>query len=45
MFWGYRTGNLKDSFGISWTLATHVRDVSAEEMEQAQKKFAAGKAA
>lgn len=45
MFWGDRTGNLKDSFGISWTLATHVRDVSAEEMEQAQKKFAAGKAA
>jgi uncharacterized glyoxalase superfamily protein PhnB len=39
MFWGDRTGTVKDSFGITWTLATHVRDVSPEEMEEGRKKF------
>jgi PhnB protein len=43
MFWGDRTGTVKDSFGVMWTLATHVRDVSADEMEEAKKSF--GKAA
>ncbi len=43
MFWGDRTGTVKDEFGIQWTLATHVRDVSPEEMEEAKKKW--GKAA
>lgn len=43
MFWGDRTGCLTDSFGITWTLATHVRDVSPEEMEEAKNKW--GKAA
>lgn len=37
MFWGDRMGSLKDSFGITWTVATHVRDVSPEEMESARK--------
>jgi PhnB protein len=45
MFWGDRTGSFKDSFGISWTLATHVREVSKEEMEEGRKKFASKKAA
>ena len=39
MFWGDRVGNVKDSFGNSWTLATHMRDVSPEEMEEGSKKF------
>ena len=39
MFWGDRTGSLKDSFGIQWTLATHVREVSPKEMEEGRKKF------
>lgn len=43
MFWGDRTGNVKDTFGNSWTLATHVRDVSPEEMDKAVKQM--GKAA
>lgn len=43
MFWGDRTGTVKDSNGIQWTLATHVRDVSQDEMEEAKKKW--GKAA
>ena len=45
MFWGDRTGVVEDGFGIRWTLATHVRDVSPEEMEEGRKKFAAGKKA
>jgi uncharacterized glyoxalase superfamily protein PhnB len=43
MFWGDRTGCLVDPFGIKWNLATHKRDVSPQEMEEARKKF--GKAA
>ncbi len=39
MFWGDRTGSLKDPFGIQWTLATHVREVTPEEMEEGQKQF------
>jgi uncharacterized glyoxalase superfamily protein PhnB len=41
MFWGDRVGSVKDPFGNQWTLATHVREVSQKEMEEAQKKFAA----
>jgi PhnB protein len=43
MFWGDRMGAVEDSFGIRWTLATHVREVSQEEMEAARKNW--GKAA
>lgn len=39
MFWGDRTGTVKDKFGIMWTLATHVRDVSHEEMLEAGKEW------
>lgn len=44
MFWGDRTGNVKDAFGITWTLATHVRDVAPEEMDKAVQQMK-GKAA
>jgi PhnB protein len=40
MFWGDRMGSVKDAFGNSWTIATHVRDVSPQELEEAAKKFA-----
>lgn len=40
MFWGDRMGNVKDKFGNSWTVATHVRDVSPQEMQEAMKKMA-----
>jgi len=33
-FYGDRTSGLKDPFGHRWYLATHVRDVSMEEMQQ-----------
>jgi PhnB protein len=39
MFWGDRMGNLKDPFGNSWSLATHVRDVSPEEIEREKQKW------
>jgi PhnB protein len=31
-FWGDRMGSLVDPFGHRWSLATHVEDVSEEEM-------------
>jgi PhnB protein len=33
-FYGDRSGMLEDPFGHRWTLATHVEDVSPEEMER-----------
>jgi PhnB protein len=39
-FWGDRYGKLEDPFGHHWSVATHVRDVSIEEMQQAMKKMA-----
>ena len=38
MFWGDRYGKLEDPFGHHWSVATHIRDVSAEEMQQAMQK-------
>ncbi len=35
MFWGDRYGKLEDPFGHQWSLATHQREVSAEEMQKA----------
>lgn len=42
MFWGDRTAVAVDPFGLRWTFATHVEDVSAEEMEARQKKMFGG---
>jgi PhnB protein len=33
-FYGDRTAGLEDPFGFKWYLATHVREVSTEEMQQ-----------
>lgn len=33
MFWGDRYGRLVDPFGHQWSVATHVRDVSPEELQ------------
>jgi PhnB protein len=38
MFWGDRYGHVTDPFGITWSLATHIEDVSPAEM---QKRMAA----
>jgi PhnB protein len=33
-FYGDRSGNFIDPFGHRWTIATHVEDVSEEELER-----------
>jgi hypothetical protein len=38
MFWGNRWATLDDPFGHHWSVATHVRDVSPEEIQQAMPK-------
>lgn len=37
MFWGDRYGRLTDPFGHEWAIATHVRDVTTDEMMQAMQ--------
>jgi PhnB protein len=34
-FYGDRAGTLEDPFGHNWTIATHIKDVSQEEMIKA----------
>jgi uncharacterized glyoxalase superfamily protein PhnB len=36
-FWGDRYGQVIDPFGFRWSLATHIKDMSPEEMEAAGK--------
>jgi len=38
-FWGDRYGKLEDPFGHHWSVATHVRDVSAEEAQNAMRQM------
>jgi uncharacterized glyoxalase superfamily protein PhnB len=42
MFWGDRMGTVQDPFGYRWTLATHVADVSPEEMARGAEAMFAG---
>ena len=37
MFWGDRYGKLEDPFGHQWSIATHIRDASPEEIRAAAK--------
>jgi uncharacterized glyoxalase superfamily protein PhnB len=39
MFWGDRFAQLEDPFGHKWSVATHQRDVTQEEMEQAVRSM------
>jgi PhnB protein len=38
MFWGDRFGQLADPFGHQWQIATHVEDVSPEDMAERAKE-------
>ena len=38
MFWGDRYGIIEDPFGHKWSVATHLRDMSAREMQEALKR-------
>ena len=41
MFWGDRVGTVQDPFGYSWSVATHTRDLTPEEIRQgAEAAFA-----
>ena len=48
-FWGDRYGRLKDPFGHKWSIATHTKDLSRDEMkkgmDEAMAKFADKKTA
>jgi PhnB protein len=39
-FWGDRYGRIKDPFGHEWSVATHIEDVSEEEMRRRAEAFA-----
>jgi len=39
MFWGDRYGRLQDPFGHHWSVATHVRDLSPEEIQASVRKM------
>ncbi len=38
-FWGDRYGVLEDPFGHHWSVATHIRDMTREEIQQAAQKM------
>jgi PhnB protein len=41
MFWGDRAGTVQDPFGYSWFLATHIKDLTMQEIQQgAEAAFA-----
>ena len=42
-FWGDRMGQLKDPFGYSWSVATHTRDLTQEEIRLGAEEFFAGR--
>jgi len=39
MFWGDRFAGLVDPFGHQWSIATHIEDVSPEEMKKRGEAF------
>ena len=39
MFWGDRYGVLEDPFGHRWSIATHICDLTSEEIQAAASRF------
>ena len=39
MFWGDRYGKLTDPFGHSWSIATHVKDLTPEQIQEGAAAF------
>lgn len=39
MFWGDRYGQVEDPFGHNWSLATHQRDLTGKEIQEAAKNM------
>ncbi len=38
-FWGDRCGSIEDPFGHKWTISTHKKDMSSQEMAKAGEEF------
>jgi PhnB protein len=38
-FYGDRSGRIEDPFGYRWIIATHIKDVSEEEMKKAMDEM------
>lgn len=38
-FWGDRYGRLRDPFGHEWSIATHVKDLTPEEIARGAEEF------
>lgn len=41
MFWGDRMGQVKDAYGQKWTIASKVKDMTPDEIRQAEAAFIA----
>ncbi|MCA9076263.1 MAG: VOC family protein [Planctomycetaceae bacterium] len=41
-FYGDRSGRVKDPFGYTWTLATHIEDLSQEEINERMQAMMSG---
>ncbi len=41
MFWGDRYGGVTDPYGHHWSIATHVEDLTPEEIQKGAEKFMA----
>ena len=39
MFWGDRAGQVRDPFGYSWMIATHIRDLTPEQIQEGAQAF------
>ncbi len=39
MFWGDRMGCFSDPYGYKWNVATHVKDMTPEEMKRGQEEW------
>ncbi len=39
MFWGDRCAGITDPFGYHWAFATHLKDLSTEEVQRASQEF------
>jgi PhnB protein len=40
MFWGDRCASVSDPYGYQWSFATHVKDMTMDEMKRAGEEFA-----
>ena len=39
MFWGDRMGTVMDKWGIQWTIAQHMKDLTPDQIKKAQDEF------